>query len=143
MGLAEFSQIILHRRKDMKLTQDQVARKVGVHANYIGYLERGLRRPGDKTLIALCAALELDKATLFATLNPLFRDIVKTSGELADEELSTPASLQALLQDEALLAELGTTPDEVAKLRALSVFGDIPSKEDYARVFRVLKEITD
>ena len=143
MGLAEFSQIILHRRKDMKLTQDQVARRVGVHANYVGYLERGLRRPGDRTLIALCDALELDKATLFATLNPLFRDIVKTTGDLPEEAGPTPIPLQELLDDAGALKKLGANADDIAKLRVLSVFGDVRNKEDYIRAYQCIQDITE
>lgn len=141
MGLAQFSALILCRRKELKLTQEQVARKVGVHANYIGYLERGLRRPGDKTLVALCRALDVDKATVFATLNPLFRDLVRTDadgGSAPDE----PPPLRALLEDEALVSNLGATRQELEKLRVLSIFGRIARKEDYARIYRTIQEIT-
>lgn len=143
MGLAQFSALILRRRRELKLTQEQVARRVGVHANYIGYLERGLRRPGDKTLIALCRALELDKAGVFATLNPLFRDIVRTNGASQEGAAALPPPLEELIADGDLVRDLGATPEDLAKLRVLSVFGTVERKEDYARLFRVIRDITD
>ena len=142
MGLAQFSALILRRRRELKLTQEQVARRVGVHANYIGYLERGLRRPGDKTLVSLCRALELDKASVFATLNPLFRDIVKTDGRVSGED-DLPAALRALIEDDAMVRELETSRSELEKLRVLTVFGTIEHKDDYARVYRMIRDITE
>jgi len=141
MGLPQFSALILRRRRELKLTQEQLARQVGVHPNYIGYLERGLRRPGDRTLLSLCRALELDKACVFAALNPLFRDVVRADGSAGAEGL--PAGLQELLADEALVRTLGAPPEELMKLQLLEVFGTIPSKEDYAQLWKVIREVTD
>lgn len=143
MGLAEFSEIILNRRRELKLTQEQVARKVGVHANYIGYLERGLRRPGDQTLVALCEALELDKAQLFATLNPLFRDIVKAEGADDEDDDALPPALRELIEDRELLRELGTTEEQARKLAVLRVFGEVERKQDYVRILKTLAEILE
>lgn len=141
MGLAEFSAIIHDRRRELGLTQEEVASRVGVHANYIGYLERGLRRPGDKTLVALCEALDLDRARLFATLNPIFRDVVRCPEDVPEEDEGINPALKALLDDKQLLKEIGMSTEEARRLRFLSVFGDVERKEDYVRIAKTLQDI--
>ncbi len=140
MGVAEFGGIILHRRHELRLTQEEVGNRVGVHANYIGYLERGMRRPSDRTLIALSRALDLDKATLFVTLNPMFEDVVRAGGETPETPL--PQALRDLLEDDQLMRDLGASQPEIERLRVLAVFGEIRDKHDYARIYRTIREIT-
>jgi transcriptional regulator with XRE-family HTH domain len=141
MGLAQFGALILRRRRELKLTQEQLAGQVGVHPNYIGCIERGLRRPRDRTLVSLCRVLQLDKACVFATLNPLFRDVLR--GEVPLETDGLPPALRELLADAALVRSLGATPEELAKLQLLEVFGTIATKEDYARLWSLIREETD
>ena len=45
MADKSFGRVIEGRRRELGLTQETVAKKVGVRANYIGYLERGMRHP--------------------------------------------------------------------------------------------------
>jgi transcriptional regulator with XRE-family HTH domain len=45
--------VIRRRRRQLDVTQQEVARRVGVRANYIGYLERDMRRPSTNVLVKL------------------------------------------------------------------------------------------
>ena len=48
MADKNFGRIIEDRRHQLNLTQEMIAKRVGVKANYIGYLERGMRHPSQK-----------------------------------------------------------------------------------------------
>ena len=52
-------------RKAAKLTQEQVAEKAGVTANFLGYIERGEKQPSLKMIFALAKALSVSVETLF------------------------------------------------------------------------------
>ncbi|MGH6957394.1 MAG: helix-turn-helix domain-containing protein [Caulobacteraceae bacterium] len=62
--LAALGREIRRRRKERRLSQEQLAERAELHRNYIGYLERGERNPSAKTLFRIARALELSLAEL-------------------------------------------------------------------------------
>jgi transcriptional regulator with XRE-family HTH domain len=52
-------------RKATRLTQEQVAERAGVAPNFLGYIERGEKRPSLEVTFALAKALSVPAATLF------------------------------------------------------------------------------
>lgn len=63
-GLGE---IIQAKRKELGLTQERLAEKIGKTAGYIGQIERGLSYPSYPVLLQLIETLELDVQSLFCT----------------------------------------------------------------------------
>ena len=51
-------------RKGRKLTQKQLAEKLGISSNLVSNWEQGLNRPGADILAELCAALEVSPSEL-------------------------------------------------------------------------------
>jgi transcriptional regulator with XRE-family HTH domain len=122
MADKSFGRIIEERRHSLGLTQEMVAKKVNVKANYIGYLERGMRHPSQKVVEKLSGALKLDSQELYLLANPKVRTLLgkpKTS--------AGPSALQQLLRDSAQLRQQGISGaerDALAQLdRADSVAG--------------------
>ncbi len=58
------------RREELGLSQAQVAGAVDVNPSYIGLLERCERVPSLEILLAMCQAVRLTPADLFADANP-------------------------------------------------------------------------
>jgi len=54
------------RRQNRKLTQDELAARVGLHRNYIGMLERGERNPTVAILEAIAPVLRCSLSEFFA-----------------------------------------------------------------------------
>src|SRR5215510_15755632 len=98
MADRSFGRIIEDRRRELGLTQEMVAKKVGVKANYIGYLERGMRHPSQKVVERLSNALKLDPQELYLLANPRVRSLLG-KGKVA---LSGPSLWQQFLRDSAL-----------------------------------------
>lgn len=55
----KLSDFIRNRRKELKLTQKQLALEVGQNPGWVCMVESGLRLPGDITAPALAAALNV------------------------------------------------------------------------------------
>jgi len=55
---------IREQRKQLGLTQEDLAHKAEIDRSYIGGVERGERNLTFKVLCAICAALDCDVATL-------------------------------------------------------------------------------
>ncbi len=90
MAGKSFGQVIEEQRLKLSLTQQEVAEKIGRAANYIGYLERSLRRPSQEVVEKLSAALELDHLSLFLLANPKLHSLLKKSGLDTPDDKTDP-----------------------------------------------------
>lgn len=73
---SDFGKILFERRKELGLTQKDVADKVGVKANYISYLEKNLRRPSPKIIKSLADCLKVHPGYLYLAAYPFVREIL-------------------------------------------------------------------
>ena len=108
-----FGRVIEERRHELGMTQEMVAKKVSVKANYIGYLERGMRHPSQKVVEKLSAALKLDPQDLYLLANPKVRNL------LGKPKSSGASALQQFLRDAALQKQLSVTTAERSALAQL------------------------
>lgn len=53
------------RRKKLRLSQEELAHRAGVHMTYLSAIERGARNPALENLFALANALDVTLAELF------------------------------------------------------------------------------
>jgi transcriptional regulator with XRE-family HTH domain len=60
-----FGQALRRQRRVLKLTQDDLADRSGLHRTYISELERGIRNPSLLNIEKLAEALELSLVELF------------------------------------------------------------------------------
>ncbi len=65
-----FGQVIRDRRRQLGLTQHEVARRIKTSTPYVGHLESGKRNPPDKVLRRLALVLGLDRRELFILAYP-------------------------------------------------------------------------
>lgn len=53
-------------RREMRLTQEELAEKVGISASFLGHVERGSRVASLDTLVAICNTLKVTPQQLLA-----------------------------------------------------------------------------
>lgn len=127
--------ILRRRRRQMELTQQQVARRVGVRANYVGYLERDMRRPSTAVLVKLAKVLDLDREELFFLANPQVRDFIHT--EAPDPQES---AWERFRTNKRLHTRHGVTHAELEALQHLSALGAIRSSRDYLFILQAIRQ---
>jgi transcriptional regulator with XRE-family HTH domain len=57
--LTSISKVVQRRREELRLTQEELAGRAGLHRTYISDIERGARNLSVKSLIRLAMALEM------------------------------------------------------------------------------------
>ena len=60
-----FGRVVAIRRRELGLTQEQLAYESGLHRTYIGSLERGLRNPTITTAVRPACGLQMSVSELF------------------------------------------------------------------------------
>lgn len=54
------------RRKQLKLTQEELAEKVDISASFLGHIERGTRTASLETVVKLCNCLKVSPSLLLS-----------------------------------------------------------------------------
>jgi len=134
MAEKSFGRVIEDRRHELGLTQEVVAKKVGVKANYIGYLERGMRHPSQKVVERLSGALKLDPQELYLLANPRVRSLLgKKAAPSGGQSL-----WQQFLRDPSLQQRQGLT---VREQEALSQLGQAEKAESMAGILKAVRAL--
>src|SRR5208337_3855751 len=71
-----FGQVLRERRRQLDLTQEEVAHRIKTSTPYIGHLESSKRHPSAKIVTRLAEVLGLDRRELFFLANPLAQAIL-------------------------------------------------------------------
>jgi DNA-binding XRE family transcriptional regulator len=127
--------IIRRRRRQLELTQDEVARRIGVRANYVGYLERDLRRPSTGVLAKLGKVLDLDREELFFLAHPQVRSFIHT--EAPHPSRSTWDQFRT---NKRLHTRNGITQAELKVLHHVSALGQVRSSRDYLFILQAIRQ---
>jgi transcriptional regulator with XRE-family HTH domain len=127
--------VIRRRRRQLEVTQQEVARRVGVRANYIGYLERDMRRPSTNVLVKLAKVLDLDREELFFLAHPQVRSFIRTDGPDPQE-----SAWNRFRADKRLHTRQGITQRELKVLQQVSTLGDVHSTRDYLFILQAIRQ---
>jgi transcriptional regulator with XRE-family HTH domain len=137
MADKNFGRVIEDRRHDLGLTQEMVAKKVGVKANYIGYLERGMRHPSQKVVERLSGALKLDPQELYLLANPRVRSLLGKGKAAAP---AGPSPWQKFLGDASLQQKQGLSKREQEALVQLRQADKVESMTGVLKVISALRK---
>jgi transcriptional regulator with XRE-family HTH domain len=127
--------ILRRRRRQLELTQHQVARRVGVRANYVGYLERDMRRPSTAVLVKLAKVLDLDREELFFLANPQVRDFIHTNTSDPME-----SAWESFRNNKRLQTRHGITHGELKALQQVSALGPVKTSRDYLFILQAIRQ---
>ena len=135
MNTTRLGTVLRRRRRQLELTQQEVARRVGVRANYIGYLERDLRSPGTEVLGKLAKVLDLDREELFFLTHPQLRTFIHT--DAPDPAASAWETFRA---NTRLHTRHGVTRAELKVLQHISSLGPVRSGRDYLFILQAIRQ---
>ncbi len=130
-----FGQVIRERRRQLDLTQEEVARRIKTSTPYVGHLESGKRHPSDKVLTRLADVLLLDRRELFFLANPQAADLVK------NQEQKDTKSAWAEFRNDTRLRRIHTISEpEMEALSRVALMGDVRSKHDFIYILNTIRQ---
>ena len=133
MEFAEFGDPIKERRVELAMTQEQVADQVGVKPNYIGYLERGMRKPSDEICGRIADVLGLDQKDLFFLANPHVKEILQPTVQPERSAWEVFAVARQLHKRQAI------TPEEMRFLEGVNELGEVQRPRDYLFILHAVR----
>jgi transcriptional regulator with XRE-family HTH domain len=131
---SEFGTTTRTRRLELGMTQEQVAEQVGVKPNYIGYLERGLRKPSDEICCRIADVLGLERKDLFFLANPHVRDIINPPDE------PSLTAWERFRRDRQLHTRQGVTDAEMRVLESIATLGEVREPRDYLFLLATIRQ---
>lgn len=128
-----FGEVIRSKRRELDLTQDEIAARIKISTPYIGHLESGKRHPSDKIVTKLAEALGLDNRELFFLANPhaeaLFSEPVGIEG----------SSWEQFQKNEKLQRIHNVTPAEMQLLAQIALMGEVQAPRDLIYILTTIR----
>jgi transcriptional regulator with XRE-family HTH domain len=129
-----FGQVIRERRRQLDLTQEEVAHRIKTSTPYVGHLESGKRHPSDKIVTRLAEVLGLDRRELFFLANP------RAQALLSPEAASTADSAwDDFKNNEQLRRVHNITGGEMEMLSRVALLGDVRSARDFIYILNTVR----
>jgi transcriptional regulator with XRE-family HTH domain len=129
-----FGQVIRDRRRQLDLTQQEIARRIKTSTPYVGHLESSKRHPSDKVLSRLAEVLGLDRRELFFLANPRAVELLKAN----DTENKKPA-WEEFRKDDRIRRTYNITTDEMEMLSSVATMGDVGSPRDFVYILQTIR----
>ncbi len=139
MSEASFGKVLKQARLDLGLSQQALARKLGVRASHIGYLEQGRRRPSLTLLNNLADTLGIDKEKLFLLSHPEAKNLI--GGTKARRSKPRQSSAwKELLADKPALIRNNVTAKELKVLSHIALLGTVLNPRDYLFILNSIRQ---
>jgi transcriptional regulator with XRE-family HTH domain len=133
-GAQNFATIIRKRRRELDLTQETVARRIGTSIGYITLLETGRRHPSGKVLTKLASVLGLDTRELFFCANPETEALVSER-----KPSSAPSVWEQFSKDHHLRKIHNISENEMQTLSHVALMGDVRSTRDFVFILNTIR----
>ncbi len=134
--------VLRRQREAFALTQRELARKLGVKASHIAYLENGRRRPSLSLLSRIADTLGLDKQRLFLLAHPEARALVTERAE-APRAQRPDHAWRKFVSDRALLARNKVTPRELRVLSKVNLLGRVSGPRQFLFILNSIRQAVD
>jgi transcriptional regulator with XRE-family HTH domain len=135
VGIQRFGSAIRARRRQLDLTQEEVAGRIKTSVPYIGHLEAAKRHPSEKVVVKLANVLGLDGRELFLLANPGTRVLIseqsKSSGRSAWNDFS---------KDDKARKIHNISDEEMETLSRVAKVGEVRSPRDFLFILNTIRQ---
>lgn len=129
-----FGQVIRERRRQLDLTQEEVARRIKTSTPYVGHLESGKRHPSDKIVTRLAEVLGLDRRELFFLANPRAQALLSP-----EPETPSNSAWEDFRKNDQLRRIHNITAEEMEMLGRVALMGDVRSPRDFLYILTTVR----
>jgi transcriptional regulator with XRE-family HTH domain len=130
-----FGRVIRERRRQLDLTQDEVARRIKTSTAYIGHLEADKRRPSENVIAHLGEVLGLQARELYLLANPRARDLLSTANSG-----NKRSAWEEFRRDERIRRAHNISAEEMDVLARVATLGDARSARDFIYILNAIRQ---
>jgi transcriptional regulator with XRE-family HTH domain len=130
-----FGELIRDRRRQLDLTQEEVAREIETSIPYIGLLESDKRRPSDAIVSKLADVLGLDRGELFFMVNPAAKELLQSQ-----QTQAANSAWEEFRNDERLRRVHKITPQELEILSRVALMGEVRTVRDFVYILNTVRQ---
>ncbi len=134
--------VLKARRALLRLTQRELALKLGVKPSHVAYLETNRRRPSLGLLSRIADVLDLPKEALFVLAHPEASALVGTPRNPAPRQERDQA-WQEFADNEALLARHQIKPRELKVLSQVNLLGKITAPRQFVFILNAIRQAVE
>jgi transcriptional regulator with XRE-family HTH domain len=133
--------VLKNRREFLRLTQRELAAKLGVKASHVAYLENGRRRPSLSLLHRLSTVMGLESESIFLLAHPEAKDLIAPREGIGAER---PGNVwRNFLKDRSLIARHQIKPSELRILKQVSMLGRVSSPRQFLFILNSIRQAVD
>jgi transcriptional regulator with XRE-family HTH domain len=129
-----FGQVIRERRRQLDLTQEEVARRIRTSTPYVGHLESGKRHPSDKIVTRLAEVLGLDRRELFFLANPRAQALLSPEGGSESH-----SAWEDFRKNDQVRRIHNITNEEMEMLSRVALLGEVRSQRDFIYILNTVR----
>jgi DNA-binding XRE family transcriptional regulator len=130
-----FAHVIRNRRRQLDMTQEEVARRIGASVPYIGHLEGKKRHPSAKVVIKLARVLGFEPRELFLLANPQTERLISQQTGSAGSN-----AWDVFSRDENLRKAHNITDREMEALSRVAFMGEVRSQSDFIFILNSIRQ---
>ncbi len=134
--IRSFGQVIRDRRRQLDLTQEEVARRISTSTPYIGHLESAKRHPSEKVVTKLADVLGLDRRETFFLANPGAKELLSQPSQ----SHSNASAWDEFRKDERLRRIHNISGEEMDMLSHVALMGDVRSSRDFVYILNTIRQ---
>jgi transcriptional regulator with XRE-family HTH domain len=130
-----FGAVIRARRRQLDLTQEELARRIKTSVPYVGHLETGKRHPSERIVTRLAEVLGIDARELFFLANPGTKRLISRN-----HESNGASAWESFRKDEAFRKIHNITDQEMQALSGVALLGEIRTPRDFLFILNTIRQ---
>jgi transcriptional regulator with XRE-family HTH domain len=135
-------EVLKDRRALLRLTQRELALKIGVKPSHVAYLEKNRRGPSLGLLSRIADVLGLPKESLFVLAHPEASSLLGTPRSAGPRQERDQA-WQEFAGNEALLARHQIKPRELEVLSQVNLLGKITAPRQFVFILNAIRQAVE
>ncbi len=130
-----FGGFIKERRNRLKLTREELARRVKASVLFISQLEANQRRPSDATVTRLANGLGLDRSELFFLANP------EAQHPVQHRQAEASSTWERFRRDQRAQRAHAISGREMDMLSQVTLMGDVRRGSDFVFILNTIRQL--
>ncbi len=130
-----FGEVILAQRRELGLTQSDLARLIKASIKFIGQLEAEQRHPSDGTVVKLAGALRLNRIELLFLANPEAQPLFQ------HRQAEASSTWKQFKQAARLQRAHGVSRQEMETLAQVTLMGDVRGVRDFVYILNTIRGV--